>query len=167
MAEWIDRLTEALGRGVSWLAAAMVAVTFATVVLRYGFDVGAIALQELVVYFHGLVFLVGLSYTLKHDEHVRVDLLYSRMNPRRRDLVNLVGHLVFLLPTAAAILWVSVPYAAKSWAIMEGSQEVGGVPAVFLLKTFIPIGAGLLALQGIAESARLIVRLAAPTGEPR
>lgn len=122
----IDRFVDALGRGVAWLMFAMVGLTGCVVVLRYGFDIGAIFLQETVVYLHGLAFLIGLSYTLQHDGHVRVDLVYSKLSDARKDLVNLVGHLLFMLPLAITIAWISLPYARNSWAILEGSPEVGG-----------------------------------------
>ena len=81
---WVDGLTEAIGRSVSWLVLAMTAVTCLVVVLRYGFSVGSIALQESVIYLHGLVFMLGIPYALKHNAHVRVDVLYSRMTPRQQ-----------------------------------------------------------------------------------
>ena len=92
---WVDGLTEAIGRSVSWLVLAMTAVTCLVVVLRYGFSVGSIALQESVIYLHGLVFMLGIPYALKHDAHVRVDVLYSRMTPRQQAQVNILGHCLF------------------------------------------------------------------------
>ena len=159
MISMVDRLTEWLGRAVSLLGGAMVLVTVVVVVLRYGFDIGAIALQESVTYMHGVLFLVGLGYTLKHDAHVRVDLLYGRASDRRRDWTNLVGHLLFMVPLTLTIIIVSASYVSKSWTILEGSPEVGGIPAVFLLKTMIPLGAGLLLLQTLAEISKTLNRL--------
>jgi TRAP-type mannitol/chloroaromatic compound transport system permease small subunit len=154
----VDAFTEALGRGVSWLVLVMTIVTCVVVVLRYGFSVGSIALQESVLYLHGLVFMLGIPYALKHDAHVRVDVLYGRMSDRTRDWVDLAGHLLFLLPLAGFVLYVSWDYTARSWRILEGSQEVGGLPAVFLLKTLIPLLAVTLALQGVAEILRIVLR---------
>jgi len=162
--EAIDRGTEIIGRACSWLAGVMVAATFLVVVLRYGFDIGTIALQESVTYLHGMLFLFGLGFTLKHDGHVRVDLLYGHMTKRQQAWTNLVGHLVCLIPTCIVIVWVSWRYVANSWTILEGSPEVGGIPAVFLLKTTIPAGAALLAVQGLAEVARCIASLKAKRG---
>ncbi len=143
----IDRVVDAIGRGVAWLNLGMVGVTCVVVVLRYAFDTGAIFLQESVVYMHGAAFLCGLAYALQHDAHVRVDLLYSRMPEMRKATVNLVGHVLLLMPLCATIVIVSWPYAAESWAVLEGSPEVAGIPAVFLLKTLIPVSAALLLLQ--------------------
>jgi TRAP-type mannitol/chloroaromatic compound transport system permease small subunit len=85
---------------------------------------------------------------------VRVDIFYRDAIPRRRALVDLLGTVIFLLPMAGLILWVSLPYVARSWAIFERSQEAAGLPAVFLLKTAIPVFALLLILQGVAEAIR-------------
>ena len=132
----------------------MVVVTCAVVVLRYVFDTGAIALQESVTYMHSLVFMVGLSYALKHDGHVRVDLLFARLSRRARMKINLIGHLSFLLPVCLVIAVESFDYVTRSWVIFEVSPEVGGIPAVYLLKTLIPLSALLLLAQAIFEAIR-------------
>ena len=150
----IDRLVDAVGRAVAWLNLGMVAVTCLVVVLRYAFDTGAILLQESVVYMHGAAFLCGLAYALQHDAHVRVDLLYSRMAPHRKAAVNLAGHLLLLMPLCVTLVIVSWPYAVDSWAVLEGSAEVAGIPGVFLLKTLIPVSAVLLLLQTAALAVR-------------
>lgn len=155
----IDEFTELTGRTVRWLTGIMALLTVIVVVLRYAFGEGAIALQESITYAHGLVMMLGIAYTLKHDAHVRVDLFYGRLGPRGKARINLLGHCLFLIPVAATIFWTSLPYVQSSWRILEGSAEVGGIPAVFLLKTLIPIMAALLLLQGLAEIARLSLAL--------
>lgn len=137
----------------------MVAGTLIIVTLRYAFSQGAIALQEAVLYLHGAAFMLGIPYALKEDAHVRVDLIYSRLDERRRALVNLAGHVCFLVPVAGAVVFYSYPYVARSWRILEGSSEVGGIPGIFLLKTLIPLMGVLLLLQGIAEIIRCIAAL--------
>jgi TRAP-type mannitol/chloroaromatic compound transport system permease small subunit len=154
LAAQIDRLTTAIGRGAAWLVLVVVLVQFAVVVMRYFFDAGSIRLQESITYAHALAFLLAAAWTLKVNAHVRVDVFYRDASPRRRALVDLFGTLVFLLPMAALILWVSLPYVARSWTILERSQEAAGLPAVFLLKTAIPVFAALLILQGIAQAIR-------------
>ena len=149
-----DTLIEITGRVVSWLLLAMVVTTCTVVVLRYVFDTGAIALQESVTYMHSLVFMLGLSYALKHDGHVRVDLLYARLSGRARVKINLLGHLGFLLPVCLVITVESFDYVVRAWSILEGSPEVGGIPGVYLLKTLIPLSALLLLVQAIAEALR-------------
>lgn len=148
-----------IGRAVRWLTGVMALLTVIVVVLRYAFGEGTIALQESIIYAHGLVMMLGIAYTLKQDAHVRVDLFYSRLGPRGKARINLLGHCLFLLPVGITIFWTSLPYVTASWRILEGSSEVGGIPAVFALKTLIPLMAFLLVLQGLAEIARLTLAL--------
>ena len=162
----IDRLIEVIGRSTAWLTLAMVAVTCVTLVLRYGFDMGAIMLQESVLYMHGAVFMLGFSYTLQHDEHVRVDLMYSRMSDRSRSVVNLAGHLVLMTPLCLALTFFSLEYVVNSWSILEGSQEVDGIRGVYLLKTLIPASACLLLAQTGLLAVREIRRLTTNGGSP-
>jgi len=139
---------------------AMGLLTCTVVVLRYGFDTGAVVLQESVIYLHATAFMMGIAYTLRLDGHVRVDVLYARLDARQRAWINLAGHVLFLLPVTLTIGIGSLPYVAASWRILEGSPEVGGIPAVFVLKTLIPVMAVLLCLQGLAEIARSVTLLA-------
>jgi TRAP-type mannitol/chloroaromatic compound transport system permease small subunit len=137
----------------------MVAGTVLVVVLRYALDRGAIVLQESVLYLHGITFMLGIPYALKHGAHVRVDLIYSRLGIRGRAVIDLLGHVLFLIPVCIAIIVFSHTYVMNAWRILERSPEVGGLPAVFLLKTLIPLMAALLLLQGLAEITRCIVAL--------
>ena len=155
----LEKLAELSGRGVAWLVLAMTLVTFTVVVLRYGFDLGWIALQESVVYAHGLVFMLGAAYTLKHDEHVRVDVFYGRLGPRGQAWVDLLGTLFLLLPVCLAILFLSLDYVANAWRVWESSPQAGGLPGVWLLKSMIPLMAVALLLQGLAGALRAIALL--------
>jgi TRAP-type mannitol/chloroaromatic compound transport system permease small subunit len=150
----IDRLTAAIGRAAAWLTLAIVLMQFGLVVARYAFSAGSVPATESVIY--GQAFLVTLTaaWTLAAGGHVRVDIFYAEASPRRRALVDLAGSLCLLLPFMLTLLWLSVPYALRSWAIMERSQETGGLPLVFLLKTLIPVFALLMALQGVAQAIR-------------
>ena len=156
----LNSLSELTGRAVSWLTLIMVLLTFGIVVLRYGFDIGSIAAQELVIFLHALVFLLGAAYTLKHDGHVRVDIFYRGLNPRGQAWVNLLGMLFLLLPVCSFILWSSWEYVTASWGMREGSRESGGLPGVYLLKTAIPVVAILLLLQGLAQGLRAVLVIA-------
>jgi TRAP-type mannitol/chloroaromatic compound transport system permease small subunit len=137
----------------------MVVGTVIVVILRYAVGTSAIRVQESVMYLHALTFLLGIPYALKEDAHVRVDVLRARFGERGRLRVELAGHALFLVPVAVAILYLSAPYVASAWRIMERSQEVGGLPAVFLLKTLIPVMAVLLLIQGLAEMGRCLLLL--------
>jgi TRAP-type mannitol/chloroaromatic compound transport system permease small subunit len=157
IARQIDHLNEVIGRAVSWLTLAMVLITFLIVVLRYLFDLGWIALQESVSYLHCMLFMLGISWTLKNNGHVRVDIIYQKCQPKRRALLDLLGTILLLMPVSIFIFYSSLDYVANSWSQMEGSREAGGLPAVFLLKTLIPVAATLLFLQGISLICRAIL----------
>lgn len=159
----IDAFTDRCGRVLAWLALAMAVVTAFIVVLRYGFSIGSIPAQESVTYMHGTLFLLGAAYALKTGAHVRVDIFYRAFDERSRAWVDSLGGIVFLLPLCVFITFASLDYVAESWAMRETSAEPGGIPAVFLLKTLIPLSAITLALQGMAEILRNALLLA--TGE--
>lgn len=131
----------------------MVLLTFAIVILRYGFNLGWIWLQEAVTYLHVTVFMVVTAWTLQQDGHVRVDIFYAKMPVRKRALVDLLGTLLFLVPFCLFVLVTAWPYVASSWKVLEGSREAGGLPLVFLLKSLILIMPVLLLLQSIINAA--------------
>ncbi|MDD3518732.1 MAG: TRAP transporter small permease subunit [Chromatiales bacterium] len=151
IAAGIDALNEWVGRAVAWLTLAMVLLTLGIVIARYAFGWGSIAVQESVMYLHAITFMLGAAYTLRHDAHVRVDVFYRGLDPRRRAWVDAGGALFLLLPVCAFILYASFGYVAAAWAVHEGSRETGGLPWMWLLKTLIPVTAVLLGLQGIAQ----------------
>jgi TRAP-type mannitol/chloroaromatic compound transport system permease small subunit len=159
----LDRVAEATGRIIAWLTLGMVLMTFTVVILRYLFQTGSIALQESVSYLHASVFMLGAAYTLKHDGHVRVDIMYQRVTPRTRAWIDLLGTLLLLFPVCLFILFSSLEYVATSWAIQEGSREAGGLDGVFLLKTAIPVMAVLLLMQGCSIVLHKLLLL---TGHP-
>ena len=158
-ADVLDGIADRTGRAVSWLTLGVVLITFAVVLLRYGFNLGWIAMQESITYLHAAVFMLGAAYTLRHDGHVRVDILYRKSSPRARAWIDLFGALLLLLPVCIFIVWASWNYVTVSWSLREGSQEAGGLPAVFILKTAIPVMALLLILQGCSQALRSVLIL--------
>jgi TRAP-type mannitol/chloroaromatic compound transport system permease small subunit len=154
LADTIDRLNSAIGRGAAWLALVIVVLQFVLVVARYAFSLGSIWLTETVLYAHAGLFLLAAAWTLQAGGHVRVDVLYAQARPRTRALIDLLGSLLFLFPFALVLFWLSLPYAARSWAVLERSQEASGLPLVYLLKTLIPLFAALMALQGVGQAIR-------------
>ena len=160
LADAIDAVNDAVGRWIAWLSVAMVAGQFALVVLRYTFGIGSILGQEAVLFAHGTLFMVAAAYALRHDAHVRVDVFYRRAGPRTKALVDLVGAILLLLPVCVVLWLVAWPYVTASWAILEGSRETSGLPAVFLQKTMILVFAGLLGVQGLSLVLRNLLRLA-------
>ena len=162
LADRIDRLTTGIGRAVAWLALAVVLLQFALVVARYLFGLGSIWATETVIYAHATLFMLAAAWTFRAGGHVRVDVFYAEATPRMRAKIDLAGSGLLLLPFALVLVWLSVPYAVRSWAILERSQETSGLPLVYLLKTLIPLFAFLMALQGIGQAIRAIQSLARP-----
>ncbi|MEM9254424.1 MAG: TRAP transporter small permease subunit [Pseudomonadota bacterium] len=152
--QMIDAFTDRCGQILIWLSLAMAIVTAYVVIIRYGFNSGSILAQEAVTYLHGSLFLLGAAYALKMGAHVRVDIFYRSFQPRTRAWIDSLGGIVFLLPLCVFIVLSSWGYVTESWSMRETSPEPGGIPAVFLLKTLIPVGAILLAIQGVAEILR-------------
>ncbi len=147
----IEKLTDWTGRCAAWLALAMTLLTCLVVLLRYGFHFGSIAAQEAITYLHATLFMLGAAYTLQHGGHVRVDIFYSRFTTSQQAWVNAVGSIVLLLPFCVFIAVTSWEFVQSSWVIKEISPEPGGIPAVFILKSVIPVMAVSLFLQGVAE----------------
>lgn len=150
----IDRGVATIGRAAAWCCLYVVIAEFAVVTMRYALGLGSIKLSESVLYAHAGLFMLAAAWTLQRDGHVRVDIFYAQAKPRTRALVDLVGAVLFLLPFAGALLTLSIPYAERSWAILEHSREASGLPLVYLLKTLIPIFALLIGLQGVALAIR-------------
>jgi TRAP-type mannitol/chloroaromatic compound transport system permease small subunit len=153
----LGTLANAVVRPLRWLALAMVLLTFAIVILRYALNTGDVLLQESVMYLHGAFFMLAIALGVGENTHVRVDIFYSRLTPDQQGWIDLAGHILFLLPVAGFMVWVSLPYVGNSWRILEGSAEVGGIPAVFLLKTLIPLTGVLLIFQGVAGIASILL----------
>ena len=153
----LSRVTSVLVRPVRWLALVMVLLTFAIVLLRYALNSGGALLPETVMYLHGTFFMLAIALGISENTHVRVDILYGRRIPAQQQWIDLAGHVLFLLPVAVFMIWVSLPYVSSSWQILEGSSEVGGIPGVFLLKTLMPLTGLLLLKQGIAGIASILL----------
>jgi TRAP-type mannitol/chloroaromatic compound transport system permease small subunit len=158
----VDRVNAAIGRAATWLVLFMVLAEFAVVVMRYALGIGSIALQESILYAQAALVLLAAAWTLQIGGHVRVDIFYAAAAPKARALIDLIGALVFLLPFAAVLALLSIPFAARSWTVLERSREASGLPSVYLLKTLIPVFAVLLALQGVAAVIRAALVLVGP-----
>ena len=140
-----------------WLALAMVLIQFLIVVARYVFGLSDMAAQESVLYLHATLFMLGAGYTLLVNYHVRVDILYSRLGSLGQQRIDFFGHLFLLMPTMVAIIYWSWPAVSNSWGILEGPISVGGIKAVYLLKTLIPTFCILLLLQSASEVMRILI----------
>lgn len=168
LAALLDGITGLVGRAVAWLTLLMVLLTFTIVVLRYGFGLGWIWLQESVTFMHAAVFMLAAAWTLSRGDHVRVDVFYRRLAPRRQALVDIGGTLLFLLPFCVFLLWTGWDYVSNSFAIREASREAGGLryPWPSLQKSMILAMAALLLLQAIVLLSRSVQRLREPDAAP-
>ena len=158
------RLIDWSGRTVAWLTLVMTLLTFAIVVLRYGFNLGWIGLQESVTYLHAVVFMVAAAWAFQTDDHVRVDIFYRDRSERYRAWVNLAGTLVFLVPFSVFLLYIAWDYVAASWSMREASREAGGLPLVWLLKGLLLLLPTLLLLQAASTLRQCVVSLRAAKG---
>lgn len=161
LSQGIDALNEWTGRAVLWLVLAASLVGALNAIVRYAFHISSNAYLETQWYMFALIFLLASGYTLKHNGHVRVDVLYSRFSKQTQHWVDLLGTLLFLLPMVGLVLWLSWPLAAESLRIREMSPDVGGLPR-WPIKLAVPVGFVLLGLQGVSE---IIKRIAALRGD--
>ncbi len=156
----IHGLNRLIGRGVSWLSLVLVILMTVDVLMRYILKISFTAQQELEWHLFAVIFLLGGGYTLSHNAHVRVDIFYQRLSRRGRALINLMGCLLFLFPGCYLVISSSLNFVADSWHIAETSPNPGGLPARWLLKAAIPVGFGLMALQGVALFIDSLMELA-------
>ena len=137
----------------------MVIFTCGVVSTRYIFNIGSIGMQELVMYLHGCVFMIGIAFTLKEGGHVRVDVLHEKLSEKNKAIIDIIGTLFFLMPFCFFMFFISLEYVRFAWTVQESSPDPGGLPGVFLLKTLIPIMAILVGFQGISETLKNFCRL--------
>jgi TRAP-type mannitol/chloroaromatic compound transport system permease small subunit len=150
LAAGIDDFTDLVGRITAWSSFALALVMGGNVLLRYGFSTGSVWSQELEWHLMSPICLFGMSYALRHGEHVRVDVLYDSFSERNKQFVQIVTALLSMA-ICTILVWLSWSYVAYSWNIGEGSANPGGIPARYVLKGLIPLGFALLFVQSVAE----------------
>ena len=149
-ADVVDRLTESLGQWLKWHVLFSSIISAFNALMRYTIHYSSNAFLEIQWYLFGAMFLLAAGYALKHGEHVRVDVFFSKMSPRTQAWVDVVGTILFLMPMAIIIAWLSIPMVVNSIRIQEHSSDAGGLLR-WPIKIMIPLGFALLALQGLAE----------------
>src|SRR5512139_1768599 len=159
----IDALNRALGRVADACVFFAVVISAGNAMIRYAFDMSSNAWLEVQWYLFAGVVMLGTSYTLQRNEHVRVDILYMHLSERGKEWLDLIGTAVFLIPSCLIIAWLSWPFFYESWHIQEMSTNAGGLLR-WPVKILIPVGFVLLALQGLSE---MIKRAAALRGDVR
>lgn len=160
LADAIDAMTDWIGRWLKWLVLFSSLICAFNALMRYSIHYSSNAWLEIQWYMFGAMFLLAAGYALKHEEHVRVDVLFSKMTPRQQAWLDVMGAIFFLMPMAVIIGWLSIPMVVNSLRIMEHSSDPGGLLR-WPIKIVIPIGFALLAIQGLAE---IIKKFAVATG---
>lgn len=154
----IDRFTDVVGACTSWIALVIVLLMATNVLLRYTFSAGTVWAQELEWHLLVPLILFGMSYGLRHGEHVRVDIVYSRLDARKKLVVDLVSALL-TVAISVLIIWFSLHYVQQSYVIDEGSPDPGGIPHRYIIKGLIPVGFAVLLLQAVANALGCVEKL--------
>ncbi|MFZ5556207.1 MAG: TRAP transporter small permease subunit [Pseudomonadota bacterium] len=165
LCRWIDALNERVGRAVYWLVLVAVLVSAGAAFSRYAFSESSNAWLELQWYLFSLIFLLAAGYTLKHDGHVRIDVIFGRLPKRAQAAIDVFGGLAMLLPMTLLIAWLSWHTFQFSFEVREMSPDAGGLPR-WPIKLAIPAGFALLALQGVSETLKRIAYLAGAAPPP-
>lgn len=165
LAALIDAVNERIGRWVSWLALAAILVCAGNALMRYAFRMTSNAWLEIQWYLFSAFFLLAAGYTLKHNNHVRLDVLFTRLTPRTRAWIDIFGTLFFLLPVCVLIGWLAWPMFMDAWVSNERSPDAGGLVR-WPVKLLISLGFFLLILQGFAELIKRIAYLCGLVADP-
>lgn len=155
----INGLNKTVGYTFAWFALGIVLVCFSVVVERYFFSNTRLWAQDLYVWLNGAMFTAVAGFALMRGDHVRVDIFYRTASKRRKALADLIGVVLFLLPFVYVVYEYSLTFVQRSWRLFEGSANVGGMPGLFVLKSFIIVFAVLVGLQGISMIIRSILVL--------
>ena len=151
----IDSLTENIGKLAALVLLALAALIVYDAVVRYLFSSGSLMLQELEWHLFDVVILFSVAYTLKYNQHVRVDIFYQKMSKKQQKLVGQVGIILMVLPFSLLMVYVGLDFVQISFAQMDGSPNAGGLPFRFLVKSLILLGFSFLTLQAISELCKL------------
>ena len=153
LADAIDRFIDLVGRATAWLALGIALVMGSNVLLRYGFSIGSIWMQELEWHIMVPICLLGMSYALLKGEHVRVDVVFQYFSPRNKLLVEIITALLGMT-FSVLVIWLAMPYVLQSWSIGEGTANPGGIEYRYIVKSLIPIGFALYFLQSLSEAIK-------------
>ena len=150
----IDGANGWIGRAVAWLTLVMVLITVYDVIMRYIFHAGSVAIVEAEIHLFAMNFLLAAGWTFLNDGHVRVDLVYTRLNRKKKAWIDLLGSLLFCIPYCMLIIWSVWPFLVDSWSVRECSPDPGGLPCRYVLKACIPLAFLLIAAQAISQAIK-------------
>ena len=146
--KYLDSVTEAIGHFTSYMVFFMVLLVIMTLFLRYVLNIGSVALQESIMYLHAFFFMAGISFSIKENSHVKIDILSNKFHNKKK---NILGIIFFMIPFSVFIIFISSDMVIRSWEIMEQSSEAGGLNLVYILKSIIPFTGILILLQSVSE----------------
>ena len=161
----VELINKKLGTITSWLTLVLVLIITYDVIVRYIFNESSVALQELEWHIFAVIFLLAAGYTFLIDDHVRVDVFYTRYSEKKKAITNLIGSLYFLIPFCVVGILSSLNFVEFSFNVKETSPDAGGLPARYILKAFIPLSFFILLLQGIAIIFKSIIKLKVSNSE--
>lgn len=162
VADGLDWFIDKVGRITGWCAFALVGVMAFNVLLRYFFRTGSVAMQELEWHLMAPICLLGLSFALLHDGHVKVDIFYGRFPQPLQRVIDLIS-MILVSVVVAILIYLSLPYVEQSYSIGEQSPDPGGLTHRWILKSMLPIGFALLLIQSVAATLRAFVALFDPS----
>ena len=154
----IEKVIDGIANTLAYLLALMIILVFITVFARYMLNVGYVALQELIMYFHAILFMFGVSYALKEKSHVKIDIIYNSLNKKYQHYISMLGTIIFIIPTSIFITYSSMDMVIQSWLLLEGSSEAGGLDLIFILKSVIPITGFLIFIQALSDIIKYMDR---------
>ena len=154
----IEKVIDSIANTLAYLLALMIILVFITVFARYMLNVSYVALQELIMYFHAILFMFGVSYALKEKSHVKIDIIYNSLNKKYQYYISMLGTIIFIIPTSIFITYSSMDMVIQSWLLLEGSSEAGGLDLIFILKSVIPITGFLIFIQALSDIIKYMDR---------
>ena len=154
----IEKVIDSIANTLAYLLTLMIILVFITVFTRYMLNVSYVALQELIMYFHAILFMFGVSYALKEKSHVKIDIIYNSLNKKYQYYISLLGTIIFIIPTSIFITYSSMDMVIQSWLLLEGSSEAGGLDLIFILKSVIPITGFLIFIQALSDIIKYMDR---------
>jgi TRAP-type mannitol/chloroaromatic compound transport system permease small subunit len=155
----VDKFNENIGKIASWLTTALMLIVCYDVFTRYLLHESSVALQELEWHLFALVFLLGAAYTLQMDEHVRVDVIYTTLSDYKKAWINFLGSVLLLIPFCIVAIIATKNFVINSYIMHETSPNPGGLPARYILKTFIPLSLFFLLLQGTSLALKSFIQI--------
>ena len=150
----LKKIISKTGKISSWFSLALVLLISTDVLLRYVFNFSTAALYEMEWHLFAVIFLLASPYTLQKNKHVRVDVFYNNFSKRKKNIIDLIGNIIFLIPFSFIIFYTSLPFVEDSYSILESSPDPGGLPYRFIIKSIIPIAFFLLMIQGILNTIK-------------